>query len=172
MEQGRDQMILPDPDLSAGEEYATFFLDGQLHALAATQVQQASPGTEIVPVSADRHGHRLGTIALRSQGQVDRYVWVYDLAALVRGSPTPEPAARQVIIVRHGGQDIGLLVDALHGVPEFSAHDVVPMATAQRGTGFVRSLIKANQGSLLIPVLHLDGLAQALGVSTALPLAA
>lgn len=165
---GAALQIEPDADLDAGEEYATFFIDGQLHALPASHVLQASPGTEIVRVSLDRAAWRLGTLPLRSNGQTERYVWVHDLIGLARGSATPRPADQQVIVVRHDGRDLGLLVDGLHGVPEFSARDIVELP--QEGgarAGFVRRLIKANGGTLLIPVIDLDVLWSRLGASPA-----
>jgi chemotaxis signal transduction protein len=151
--------IEPDDDLQAGEEYATFFLNGQLHALPAAHVLQASPGSEIVPVSLERTAGRLGTLPLRHNGQTDRYVWVHDLMGMATGSLTARPADHQVIVVRHRGRELGLLVDSLHGVPEFSARDIVelPPDAATRGAA-VRRLIKANRGTLLIPVLDLDAL--------------
>lgn len=156
--------IEADLDGQAGEEFATFFIDGQLHALPAAHVLEAMPGQEIVPVSLDRRAHRLGTLALRHNGQPDRYVWVYDLRGLVHGQATPTTAKQQVIVVRHQGRELGLLVDALHAVPEFAAHEIAELDDLHSGgrPRFVRRLIKANAGKLLIPVLDLDELLRSL----------
>jgi chemotaxis signal transduction protein len=56
-----------------------------------------------------------------------------------------------VIIVRHGGQTLGLLVDELHAVPEFSEQQI--MATPFGSDGLVRHFIKANGGEVLIQVI-------------------
>lgn len=143
----------------SGEEFATFLLDGQLHALQADLVLEALPGHEITPVSVDRRAHRLGTLALRQNGRPDRYVWVHDLQNLVLGRPSTDPTTQPVIVVRHGGREWGLLVQALHGVPEFEARDILDL-DAQGGarTAYVHRLIKANAGRLLIPVLDLNQL--------------
>jgi chemotaxis signal transduction protein len=59
-----------------------------------------------------------------------------------------------VIVVRHEGQDIGLLVDELHGVPEFSASQIVPTPFAAGSDGLlVKRVIQANGGRLLIQAL-------------------
>lgn len=151
--------IQPDDFLEAGEEYATFFLDGQLHALPAAQVLHASPASEIVRVSMDRAAWRLGTLPLRSNGQTERYVWVHDLAGMTTGVPTARTDGHQVIVVRHDGRDLGLLVEGLHGVPEFSARDVVALQNDAGHFGrAVRRLIKANGGTLLIPIIDLAAL--------------
>lgn len=151
--------IEADGVVHSGEEFATFFLDGQLHALPAGLVVEALPGHDIKPVSVDRRAHRLGALALRQSGQPDRYVWVHDLQSLVLGRPGPHPANQQVIVVRLGGRELGLLVQALHGVPEFEGRDILDLdATGGARTACVHRLIKANAGRLLIPVLDLNAL--------------
>jgi chemotaxis signal transduction protein len=161
--QARNQAIETDLDGHSGEEFATFFLDGQLHALPAAHVLEALPGTQIVPVSLDRRAHRLGTLALRHNGQPDRYVWVHDLQALLGPTSAARTADQQVIVVRHDGRELGLLVEALHGVPEFAPGDILTL-DPQGGirTRCVNRLIKANDGQLLIPVLDLGELLSAL----------
>lgn len=151
--------IQTDGVASSGEEFATFFLDGQLHALPAGMVLEALPGHDVTPVNVDRRAHRLGMVALRQNGQPQRYVWVHDLHSVMLGRPGTDPSTQQVIVVRHGGQELGLLVQALHGVPEFEAHHILDLDT-QGGTRppCIRRLIKANAGRLLIPVLDMNEL--------------
>lgn len=143
----------------SGEEFATFFLDGQLHALPAAMVLEALPGHDVTPVSVDRRAHRLGTVALRQNGRPHRYVWVHDLHSLMLGRPGTHPSTQQVIVVRRGGHELGLLVQALHGVPEFEGSDILDL-DAQSGarTPCIHRLIKANAGRLLIPVLDMNAL--------------
>lgn len=146
-----------------GEEFATFFLDGQLHALPACQVLEALPGHDIQPVSADRRAYRLGTLALRQNGQPDRYVWVHDLQSLVLGRPGMDPSNQQVIVVRHNGRELGLLVQALHGVPEFEGPAILDLAShGGTSTPCIHRLIKANDGKLLIPVFDMNALLERL----------
>ena len=145
-------------DTTHGLQFATFFLDGQLHALPAAQVREALPGAEIAPVAAGRSAHRLGMIALREKGQAERYAWVYDLLGLLRREPTAHPEECQVVIARFDGQELGLLVNSLHAVPEFLPEQVVNIDGQTPSGGMVRQMISTNQGQTLIPVLDIAAL--------------
>ncbi|MEO8299476.1 MAG: chemotaxis protein CheW [Burkholderiales bacterium] len=147
-------LLIESDALGGGEEFATFYIDGQLHALPAGCVLEALPGSEIAPVSAGRSAWRLGTAALQGSAETPRYVWVYDLLGLVSGSPSKETAELQVIIVRAEGHEFGLLVSTLQGVPEFLPEQIVELpAQMRQSPRFVTRLINANRGKLLIPVL-------------------
>ena len=160
VERGTELAIDSDLAGQPGREYATFFLDGQLHALPADQVVEALPGSQIAAVSLGRTDHRLGTLPMVDANGQTRYVWAFDLLGLVTGRNTPDPAQHTVIVVRVAGQLLGLLVGRLHGVPEFLPRQLVPLplADAAAGRGAVREVIEANAGQLLIPVLDLQAL--------------
>jgi chemotaxis signal transduction protein len=99
---------------------------------------------------------RMGVVSLQAENGEQRYVWVFDLGHLMRGTPTELDAGSQVVMVRHGEQTIGLLVDDLHSVPEFRPDDVIPTPLAAQGDEdmLVTEVIKGNGGSLLIQVIN------------------
>lgn len=134
-----------------GREFATFFIDGALLALPAEHVLEALPASAISPVSMGSRAERVGILALQREGEVKRFVWVFDLGCLMRGTPSVIDSSSQVIIVRHGTQTIGLLVSELHAVPEFKAAQIIPTPFAGHANGnLVTEVIKANDGRLLI----------------------
>jgi chemotaxis signal transduction protein len=149
---------------SGGHEFATFFLDSGLSALPAEMVLEALPGRDVAPVSLGTVPHRVGMLARRRDGQVQSYVWVFDLNGLVGGAPSPLDDNAQVIVVEHLGRQVGLLVHELHGVPEFDAAQIVPAPLAAGGEAvLVSRVIKAQGGRLLIPVLDIAQLLARLG---------
>jgi chemotaxis signal transduction protein len=137
-----------------GREYATFFIDGMLFAMPADAVLEALPAAEISPVSMGGRAERIGVLAQQRVGEPSNFVWVFDLRHLMRGKASEIGSASQVVVVRHNGQDIGLLVDELHGVPEFRAAQIVPTPFAADPDGLlVKQVIQANEGRLLIQAL-------------------
>jgi len=146
-----------ESDMSGGgREYASFFIDGMLFAIPAECVQEALPASEIAPVSMGGRPERIGVLSQQRVGENRNFVWVFDLRHLMRGKPSDIAASSQVIIVRHGNQDIGLLVDELHGVPEFRASQIVPTPFAATADGLlVKQVIQANEGRLLIQSLDI-----------------
>jgi chemotaxis signal transduction protein len=142
---------------SGGHEFATFFLNGTLFAIAAEHAQQALPAQRVSRVSIGGRPERVGIISLEQQGEDKRYAWVYDLGHLMRGTPSSVDAASQVMIVRQGSQIVGLLVEDLHGVPEFDATQIIPTPLANGESGMlITQVIKANGGDLLIQAINVD----------------
>ena len=80
----------------------------------------ALPASQISSVSRGNREARICLLGLQHQTAGQGSVWVYDLGYLIHNRPATIAPNSQVIIVRHGGQTFGLLVDALHGVPEFN----------------------------------------------------
>ncbi|WP_082583873.1 chemotaxis protein CheW [Noviherbaspirillum sp. Root189] len=149
-----DTVLETDVTASGGTEYASFFIDGMLLALPAAHVLEALPASEVSPVSMGGRPERVGVLALQRYGENRQFVWVFDLRHLMRGAPAHIENSSQVIIVRHDGQDIGLLVDELHGVPEFQASQIKPTPFAGNADGLlVKQVIQANGGRLLIQAL-------------------
>jgi chemotaxis signal transduction protein len=102
-------------------------------------------------------------LGLQREGAGSSPVWVFDLGYLTRGIPTLVDKSSQVIIVCHAAQVIGLLVDELHGVPEFSASQIMPMPFGGSADGaLVKHLIKANDGQVLIQAIDVNRLFSAL----------
>jgi len=142
---------------AGGREFATFFLDGALFAIGAEHAQQALPAQRISRVSLGGRPERVGIVSLEHEGEDKRFAWVYDLGHLMRGTPSPVDSASQVMIVSHDGQTIGLLVEDLHGVPEFDAAQIIPTPLANgEGGMLITQVIKANGGDLLIQAINVD----------------
>ncbi|MGH8807324.1 MAG: chemotaxis protein CheW [Noviherbaspirillum sp.] len=149
-----DAVLESGLNASGGHEYATFFIDGMLFALPAGNVLEALPASEVSTVSMGGRSERIGVLAQQRAGESKTFVWVFDLRHLMRGVPSPIDGGSQVIIVRHNGQDIGLLVDELHGVPEFRASQIMPTPFAADAGGLlVKQVIQANEGRVLIQAL-------------------
>jgi chemotaxis signal transduction protein len=149
------------PDLAAvgGREFATFFIEGVLFALPAEHVLQALPAAKISTVSRGERKACIGLLGLQREAESNGSVWVFDLGYLLHGRSSSIDQRSQVIIVRFGEQTIGLLVDALHGVPEFNAVQIMPTPFAGRSDGkLVKSFIKANGGQLLIQAVDVSSL--------------
>lgn len=148
-----------DPTAPAGREFATFFIDGSLFALAAEYAQEALPASAISPMSMGNRAERVGILALRHENEAKHFVWVFDLGHLMRGYKSEIDSSSQVIIVKRGTQSIGLLVSELHGVPDFQPSQIIPTPLAAPSTGMlVTEVIKANQGRLLIQSINVDHL--------------
>jgi chemotaxis signal transduction protein len=78
---------------------------------------------------------------------------------LISGVPAPADQRNQVILVHRDDQTIGLLVDELHGVPEFNDNQLMrtPFGNASDGA-LVKHFIKAHGGQVLIQVIDVDAL--------------
>jgi len=86
-------------------------------------------------------------------------VWVFDLGQVIRGTPSGIDSNSQVLVISRKGKTIGLLVSELHGVPEFNETHIIPTPLASHVDGMlVPSVIKANEGRLLIQVIDVDSL--------------
>ena len=81
------------------------------------------------------------------------FVWVFDLARLASDRPHTPRADGQVILVRHGGTTVGLLVDDVHSVQRFDPAASTAIGLAGDEHALSSSLIKANGGALLIQEL-------------------
>src|SRR5690606_6246135 len=120
---------------------------------------EAFPATLISPVSLGGRRERIGLISRKRHEQDSAYVWVFDLGYLMRGTPSVTGNDSQVIILRHEGKDIGILVDELHAVPRFSPSKITPAPFAPMSdTLLVREVIQANEGKLLIQALDVERL--------------
>ncbi|RJX30366.1 MAG: chemotaxis protein CheW [Oxalobacter sp.] len=134
-----------------GIEFATFFIDDDLYALPADSVREAFPGSHITIMSMGERAECVGMLALPNE-----VIWVFDLGHLIRGTQSVIDSTSQVLVVQYGGYKVGLLVTELHGVPEFSAAQIVPTPLAQLTDGMlVPSVIKANNGRLLIQAIDI-----------------
>lgn len=139
-----------------GRQFATCFVDNQLFAIPAERVLEALPASKVRPMSLGAVEGRVGMLALEREGESTRFIWVFDLGYMVRGRPSEITRGTQVVVVEHGGERIGLLVDALHGVPEFAGEQITPAPFAIRDGGtLVTEVIRSNGGKVLIQVVSL-----------------
>ncbi|MFN4362357.1 MAG: chemotaxis protein CheW [Hylemonella sp.] len=154
--QPAESLAIEDEGYAAdGQErqtYATFQCGGGLLALPAVQVLEALPLSALSARIPGGPQGRVGMLAPQNNSQIRHFVWVFDLGWLLLGRPSTQDANSQIVIVRHGLHTVGLLVDALHAVPEFAEAQRMP---SPFGTGhkLVSHFIKANGGQLLIQLL-------------------
>ena len=143
------------PDGPGGLEFATFFIGSDLFAIAAGDVREALPAAKVAPLSMGAGAGRIGILAL--EDGAGGYAWVYDLGAFLSGQASATDSTSQVVVVRHDGRAIGLLVDELHGVAKFDPRQIIDTPLlAGAGGMLVKQIIKANDGALLIQVVDLD----------------
>ena len=115
-------------------------------------------------MSVGGHPCRIGMLLPHGEALASQFVWVFDLGRLLHGQASAIHSSSQVIIVRHAGQTLGLLIDELHGVPEFSERQIqpLPLGRAAEDTRLVKRLIRADNGRVLIQLLEVEPLLQAL----------
>ena len=140
-------------------EYATFFSDHSLFAIAAVHVMEAVPYSEVLPTSMGSRPEQIGILGLEREGQHRDFIWVFDLGFLIRGTRSAITSSSQVMIVQHGAHTIGLLADELHAVPQFGQAQIIHTPFALQGESMLVShVIKANGGQLLIQAIAVDRL--------------
>lgn len=151
--------LRPDASDAPAREFATFLVNDALFALPATHVQEALPASHITAVPVGDRKACVGLLALHQNGANRDPVWVFDLAHLVCGIPARADQRNQVILVRRDENTIGLLVDELHGVPEFNDTQFMrtPFGSATDGA-LIQHFIKADGGQVLIQVINVDAL--------------
>jgi chemotaxis signal transduction protein len=136
-----------------GLEFATFFVDDVLFAVAAEHVTQALPASKLASLSMGGRIERAGVVAL-PEASGGGFVWVFDLRYLLCGQTTRIGSDSQIIVIQKDGKSVGLLAGALHAVPQFEAAQIVPTPFAGGNDGMlVPNVIKANDGALLIQVI-------------------
>jgi chemotaxis signal transduction protein len=146
-------------DAESSVAYATFFMHGEMFAIAAEDVCEAQPVSRMSPVTMGTWSGRAGVLALDEAAGVFRYLWVFDLGVLVSGTASAHDANSDVVVVRRGTRAVGLMVGGLHGVTRFDRADVLPTVFGRGGDKtLVKQIIKANGGDCLIQVLDIDWL--------------
>ncbi|WP_422837406.1 chemotaxis protein CheW [Aquabacterium sp.] len=151
--------------LSHCDQYATFFVDDSLFALPAASVVEALPATELKRLTLEGSQHRIGMLARQREGRIVKYLWVFDLFTLM-GLPRCEDRGAQVIVLRQGDMEVGLLVGDLHAVPAFENNQLSSAPAMGAAQGLVSHLIRANAGKLLIQLLDPVALAARLKLET------
>jgi chemotaxis signal transduction protein len=143
------------PASEGGPDYALFHASGSLLALPAESVVEALPFAQAKRTPGGR-GVRVGMLDVDVPGRARAFVWVFDLGSLLSGrASTPTPQS-QVLLVRHAGLTLGLLVDDVHSVQQFDGRDRVPLALAAGASKLSDGLIKANGGDVLVQELGVE----------------
>jgi chemotaxis signal transduction protein len=140
-------------DVCNPRDFATFFVDGGLFALAADVVCEALPATRMSSASLGAGAACVGVLPIESGGR-QTMTWVFDAAVLLGGEKTAPDAASQIIVIRHADRLLGLLVSKLHAVVRVAADDLVATPLIDHSAAaLVQQVIKANAGQLLMQVL-------------------
>jgi len=134
-----------------GRDYAVFHAAGALLALPASSVIEALPYAQARRAAAGDHA-RVGMLDVDLPGQARAFVWVFDLGRLLGGPAIETGPSAQVILLRHGGRCVGLLVEDVHSVQQFDGRDFSQLRLGG-GEGLACGLIQANEGRLLIQEL-------------------
>lgn len=169
----------PASKAAAGPEYATFFVKGNLFAVAAAAVLEALPASCVAPVSIGTSRECIGVIRStssfaasgRDAAASPDFVWAFDLGAFLSGERTAIEPGSQVIVMRHGARSLGLLADTLHGVACIDPEQIIDMPiTGDDDRQLVKQLIKLQGGDLLIQVINVAYLFERLNAPTDQPL--
>ena len=138
------------PGSRGGKEFATFFSAGSLLGLAADQVSEALPASALSARSMKNEHGLIGMLAPQKGSALSHFTWVFDLGYMLRQRHSVLDNRSQIIIVRHHAYTMGLLVDELHGVPEFSTQQIMELPFDKTGPDqLIKGLVKAGEQALL-----------------------
>jgi hypothetical protein len=148
---------------------ATFWSGPHLLAVAAAHVVEAVPASLLAARTPPDSRGRVGLLPPQVGSPIQHLVWVFDLAHLLSHPPS-SPAGGEIVLVRHGMHTIGLLVDALQGVPAFDPDRIRASPLGPLSTGLVNQFIQPADNQPLIQLLDVASLFQRLkGLAAALP---
>ncbi|MCW5653933.1 chemotaxis protein CheW [Hydrogenophaga sp.] len=146
----------PDEPLSM---YATVCCGEHILGLPAAYVAQAVPSRHLSGQRAGDSHARVGLLVPQQGMSIERSVWVYDLGHLVGSQRSLRQDSGEIVVLRRGARQIGLLVDALHAVPEFGRQQIVPSPVrAPHGPALVTHLVSPQGEQPLIQLIDVDGL--------------
>ena len=132
-------------------EYATFLAGGVLYALPARNVLEAVSARQLATVPVGNRQACVGLLDRRSNGPNANPVWVFRLNGLLHKPVDVAADVGCILVLEYQGRRLGLLVDELHDVREFSHTQIMPSPFSSDGRySLVSELIKANRGNLLI----------------------
>jgi chemotaxis signal transduction protein len=141
------------------EEYAIFIANGMLYALPARNVLESISAKRLTSVPTGSNKACIGLLDLQHRGDQVKPVWVFDLNRMVHGQADKTINGSQILLVETAGRSMGLMVDDLHDVREFSRGQIIPSPFFSAGSSsLIHQLIKANKGSLLIQSMSVNSL--------------
>lgn len=146
------------PGTAGGMEVATFFTGGSLLGLPAASVIEALPASALAArTNVDAQG-RIGMLVPQVGSKLAHFVWVFDLGWLIHQRASHIDSSSQIITVRHGHHTLGLLIDELHGMPEFLPQHIIETPfTGGETSALVRQFIQAGD-QVLIQLLDVEQL--------------
>jgi hypothetical protein len=144
--------------------YATFWCGAHVLGLPAAHVSEAVPAHRLTGRQTGDARGRVGLLVPQPDLSLSRSVWVYDLAHMLGGGPLDAGESGAIVVVRRGGQQWGLLVDALHAVPAVADAQTFPSPLLTPGRpGLVSHLVKPADGQPLMQLIDVDRLAAWIG---------
>jgi chemotaxis signal transduction protein len=154
-----DTAIESESQGAGHEEYAIFIANGVLYALPARNVLVSVTAKRLTSVPMSSNKACIGLLDLQHKGNQVKPAWVFDLNRIVHGPADRTINGSQILLIENSGRSMGLLVDDLHDVREFSSEQIIPSPffSAGRST-LIHQLIKANKGSLLIQSMCVNSL--------------
>jgi chemotaxis signal transduction protein len=140
-------------------EFATFFVEGALFAVPAESVVEARSASEITRISMGGRRERMGVIGVHAGSDENRFVWVFDLGCLMRGTQSTIGQTSQAIVLRHGGGAMAILADDLDSVLRFHPSRVVPSPVSGGSDGLlVKQVVHADDGGPIVQLLDVKQL--------------
>ena len=157
-----DTVIEVETDAVAGDtrtEYATFIANGVLYALPAVNVLEAVSARQLASVPVGGRQACVGLLDRHGDQAQSGPVWVFRLNGLLHKPAQTVAEVGAIMVLEYQGKRIGLLVDELHDVREFSSRHIMPSPFYSDGRySLIQQLIKANRGTLLIQALGVASL--------------
>lgn len=127
------------------EQYVAFRVSGEVYGLSIAQIGEIAKPLPTTPVP------RTASFVIGVANARGTVIPVLDLASRLHLRPLTPSRASRVLIVRHGGEYYGLLVDAVIGVVPIAPEDLEETPGAIGGTrgDFIQALAR-REGSLVI----------------------
>lgn len=147
------------PSTGPKREFASIRLDGATFALPADQVVESIEAERMLststfkPVMAGALDYQDGS------GKSSIFVPVVDMRQLLLGSSAASHHGKEIIIVRHAGRTVGLLVDSLHDVLEFGEiHIDAAFRIPGSGHNYICNLIRTAHAGRTIQVIDVESI--------------
>ena len=120
---------------------------------------EAIPAKQLTSIPTGSKKACIGLLDLQHKGSQVKPAWVFDLNRMVHGQADQAVNGSQILLVENAGRSMGLMVDELHDVKEFSGAQIIPSPFHSAGRfSLIHQLIKANKGSLLIQSMCVNSL--------------
>lgn len=138
-------------------EFATITIDGAVFALPAGNVIEAIEASRMLSTSTFKPV-LAGALDYHEGGAAKSvFVPVVDMRQLLLSTASTTADSREIVIVRHAGRLVGLLVDGLHDVLEFGeSHIDAPLIMFGGGVNYIGNLIRTAKPGDTIQVVDVE----------------